>query len=65
MTDQRARRHPRPRADTRKKRLVKELGGVKAVKQASLDDLQALPWLPDAVGRAVHDKIHGPATGDG
>src|SRR5690606_28231535 len=27
---------------TRKKRLVKELGGVKAVRQASLDDLKAL-----------------------
>jgi excinuclease ABC subunit C len=45
----------------RKKRLVKELGGVTAVKRAELDDLLALPWLPDEVGRAVHDKIHNPA----
>jgi len=37
---------------------VKELGGVKAVKQASLEELQALPWLPDTVARAVHEKIH-------
>jgi excinuclease ABC subunit C len=43
---------------TRKKRLVKELGGVGAVKAASLDDLRALPWLPDAVARAVHDRLH-------
>ena len=45
---------------TRKKRLVKELGGVAAVKQASLTELRALPWLPDAVAHAVHDKIHRP-----
>ncbi|MDP1819636.1 MAG: excinuclease ABC subunit UvrC [Acidimicrobiales bacterium] len=44
--------------DVRRKRLVTELGGVNAVKQAPLEDLQALPWLPDAVARAVHDKIH-------
>ncbi len=46
---------------TRKKRLLKELGGVGAVKQASLEDLTALSWLPDQVARAVHDKIHRPA----
>ncbi|MDZ7677779.1 MAG: excinuclease ABC subunit UvrC [Acidimicrobiales bacterium] len=43
---------------TRKKRLVKEMGGVNAVKRASLDDLKALSWLPDAVAEAVHDKVH-------
>ncbi|MGZ4728872.1 MAG: excinuclease ABC subunit UvrC, partial [Acidimicrobiales bacterium] len=32
---------------TRKKRLLKELGGVGAVKQASLEQLTALSWLPD------------------
>ncbi|MGY6500121.1 MAG: excinuclease ABC subunit UvrC [Acidimicrobiales bacterium] len=42
---------------TRKKRLVKELGGVNAVKQASLDQLRALSWLPDAVAEAVHEKL--------
>ncbi len=46
---------------TRKKRLVKELGGVGAVKQAGLDELKGLPWLPDAVAEAVYAKIHGPA----
>lgn len=44
---------------TRKKRLLKELGGINAVKQASFEDLQALSWLPDAVAEAVYDKIHG------
>ncbi|MGH9243002.1 MAG: excinuclease ABC subunit UvrC [Acidimicrobiales bacterium] len=43
----------------RKKRLVKELGGIRAVKTASVDELKALSWLPDAVAVAVHDTIHG------
>jgi excinuclease ABC subunit C len=46
--------------EVRKKRLVKELGGVRAVKQASLEELRALPWLPDSVAQAVHDKVHKP-----
>jgi excinuclease ABC subunit C len=45
----------------RKKRLVKELGGVNAVKQASLERLQSLTWLPDSVALAIYDKIHGPS----
>jgi excinuclease ABC subunit C len=44
---------------TRKRRLVKELGGVGAVRRASLEELTALPWLPDAVAEAVHTKLHG------
>ena len=43
----------------RRKRLLKELGGVGAVKAASLETLRALPWLPDAVADAVYSKIHG------
>ncbi len=45
--------------EVRRKRLVKELGGVRAVKQASLEELSALPWLPASVAEAVHHKIHG------
>jgi excinuclease ABC subunit C len=44
---------------TRRKRLVKELGGVKAVKEASLEQLRSLSWLPDAVAGAVYEKVHG------
>jgi excinuclease ABC subunit C len=44
--------------ETRKKRLVKELGGVGKVKTASLEELKALTWLPDKVAEAVYDKIH-------
>ncbi|MBI2710043.1 MAG: excinuclease ABC subunit UvrC [Actinobacteria bacterium] len=42
----------------RKKRLVAELGGVRAVERASLDELRALPWLPDKVAEAVHESVH-------
>jgi excinuclease ABC subunit C len=45
---------------TRKKRLVKELGGVAGVKRASLEELEALTWLPAAVAQAVHAKVHVP-----
>ena len=44
--------------ETRRKRLVKELGGVAAVKQASLEQLRSLPWLPDKVAAAVHERFH-------
>jgi excinuclease ABC subunit C len=47
--------------ETRKKRLVKELGGVNAVKRASLEELQSLHWLPEPVAAAVHAKFHGAA----
>ncbi len=47
--------------ETRKKRLVKELGGVNAVKRATFEELNALTWLPTAVAKAVHDKVHGVA----
>jgi excinuclease ABC subunit C len=45
--------------ETRHKRLVKELGNVKAIKAASLEELQALTWLPDVVAAAVWEKLHG------
>ena len=44
---------------TRKKRLMKELGGIGAIKAADLATLKALPWLPDSVAEAVHAKVHG------
>jgi excinuclease ABC subunit C len=43
----------------RKQRLLRELGGVNAVRRASLEDLQALSWLPDTVARAVFERTHG------
>jgi excinuclease ABC subunit C len=46
---------------TRRKRLVKEFGGVNAVKRAKLEQLTELSWLPDAVADAVYDTLHRPA----
>jgi excinuclease ABC subunit C len=43
---------------TRRRRLLKELGGVTAVRAASLDTLRSLSWLPDAVATAVYEKAH-------
>jgi excinuclease ABC subunit C len=47
---------------TRKNRLIKELGGIRAVKTASLERFQALSWLPDKVAVALYDTLHRPAT---
>ena len=43
---------------SRKARLVKELGGVNAVKRASIDELRALSWLPDEVAGNVYSHLH-------
>ena len=43
---------------TRRKRLVKEFGSVRAVQRTTLDELKALKWLPDAVAEAVYEKVH-------
>jgi excinuclease ABC subunit C len=43
----------------RRKRLTQELGGVRGVKAASLETLQSLPWLPEAVAQAIFAKVHG------
>jgi excinuclease ABC subunit C len=45
---------------TRKKRLVKELGGVRKVQQATLGELKALTWLPDAVAETLYEHLHTP-----
>ena len=44
--------------DNRRMRLAKELGGVNAVKKASLETLKSLTWLPDAVAETVYAKFH-------
>ena len=41
----------------RKARLVKEFGGVNAVRAASLEELLAPSWLPDSVGLAVYEGV--------
>jgi excinuclease ABC subunit C len=42
----------------RRARLLREFGSVKSLRAQSEEDLVAVPWLPDAVGRAVHERLH-------
>ena len=42
----------------RRARLVKEMGGVRALRQSSEEDLRALAWLPDRVAAAVYERLH-------
>lgn len=42
----------------RRKRLVAEMGGVNAVRSASLESLIALQWLPESVARSIYQRIH-------
>jgi excinuclease ABC subunit C len=44
--------------EVRRKRLIRELGGVKAVRRADLETLKALSWLPDPVAEAVYERTH-------
>ena len=46
----------------RRARLVRELGGVRAVQRAELAELEALAWLPDRVAGNVHRALHGVGT---
>ncbi|MGH9045551.1 MAG: excinuclease ABC subunit UvrC, partial [Acidimicrobiales bacterium] len=43
----------------RSKRLLTSFGSVKAVRAAELQQLQALPWLPDRVAAAVFERLSG------
>ena len=43
---------------SRRRRLLRELGSVKAVRNASLEELAALPWLPDSVAGALYEHLH-------
>ena len=49
----------------RRKRLVAELGSIKAVREAPKEALVSLKWLPQPVAEALWDKIHGPYRGSG
>ena len=47
----------------RQTRLLRELGSMKAVRAASVEELRALPWLPDSVAEALHRRLHDPHAG--
>jgi excinuclease ABC subunit C len=49
----------------RRRRLLSQLGGVRGVRQASLEDLARLTWLPNSVAQALYERLHGePGTPD-
>jgi excinuclease ABC subunit C len=47
--------------EARRKRLLKEMGGIRAVQRAPREAFDRLTWLPAPVAGALWAKIHGPA----
>jgi excinuclease ABC subunit C len=43
---------------TRKRRLLKEFGSVKRVRELSYEELRGLSWLPDSVADALYQHLH-------
>jgi len=50
---------------TRRKRLLKEFGSVKRLREMTEEELVALPWLPSAVGHAVYAQLHASVATNG
>jgi excinuclease ABC subunit C len=44
---------------TRRTRLLREFGSVKKLRERSEDELVAIPWLPERVGRGLYARLHG------
>jgi excinuclease ABC subunit C len=47
---------------TRRKRLLKEYGSVKRLRELTEEEFVALPWLPEKVGRATFVALHAPSA---
>ena len=45
---------------SRRARLIKEFGSINKIRQASLEDLLKLTWLPDEVAKSVYQKCSNP-----
>ena len=43
----------------RRARLLREFGSVKKLRELTVDELVAIPWLPEPVARAVYEHLHG------
>jgi excinuclease ABC subunit C len=50
--------------EVRAKRLVKEMGGVNAVKKATKEDLRLLTWLPEKVADEIYARFHPDDVGE-
>jgi excinuclease ABC subunit C len=46
----------------RKARLLKEFGSVRSLRSVTLQELEAISWLPNAVAAAVHRHLHTAPT---
>jgi excinuclease ABC subunit C len=46
----------------RRRRLLKEFGSVKRLRELTEEDLAAIAWLPAPVGRATFQALHAPAS---
>ena len=44
--------------ETRRKKLLRTFGSVKRLREASLDELKAVPRLPAAVAESVFEALH-------
>ena len=50
---------------TRRTRLIEQFGGLAALRNASVDELVGLSWLPADVGAAVYERLHTPMAASG
>ncbi len=50
---------------TRRKRLLREVGNLTAIRAADLSELKALSWLPDRVAEALYARLHDPTPEEG
>jgi excinuclease ABC subunit C len=46
---------------SRRARLLREFGSIAGARRATLEELLALSWLPEATARAVYRRLHEPA----
>ncbi|MDQ1362105.1 MAG: excinuclease subunit, partial [Acidimicrobiaceae bacterium] len=49
----------------RRTRLVSQFGGLGPLRQAGIEELRALSWLPDQVADTVHRRLHEPMSPSG
>jgi excinuclease ABC subunit C len=49
----------------RRTRLLSQFGGVGPLRQAGIEELRALSWLPDQVADTVHQRLHQPMSPSG
>jgi excinuclease ABC subunit C len=45
----------------RRTRLLKEFGSVKKIRALTEEELVAIRWLPETVGRRVYERLHTPS----